>query len=77
MTQTLFVGQLQRKEAKSGKRFYSGYFGKVPIVGLLGKKDSNKIHLALDINKAKYLLEKAGKKKEAEELFETEEGKAK
>ena len=77
MAQTLFVGQLQKKEAKSGKVFYSGYFGNVPVVGLVGKKDSNKIHLAIDINKVNYLKEhKGGKKKDTDGLFEPEEGSA-
>jgi hypothetical protein len=64
MSKTLFVGQLEKKARKSGKVYYGGYFGNVPVVGLVGKKDANKIHLVLDADNIAYLKAKGGDKQE-------------
>jgi hypothetical protein len=50
----LFVGSLTKKESKEGKVFFTGYFGNVPVVALVGKKDPDKLHLILDVDRINY-----------------------
>ena len=37
--------------------FFTGYFGNVPVVALVGKKDPDKLHLILDVDRINYKSE--------------------
>lgn len=54
----IYVGSLEKKQSQTGKEYFKGWFGKVPIIAFWGHKNPNKLNIKLDVSLAKYIDEK-------------------
>jgi hypothetical protein len=53
----IYLGDLKKQMSKAGNEYFKGWFGKVPIIAFWGKKDTSKINIKLDVDKAKWMTE--------------------
>lgn len=52
-----FIGQIQAKQSKNGKKYYKGFLLNLPVVGFPKKDDSSKVFFKIDIQ---YLMKLSG-----------------